>query len=99
MTILQSSQTQTLLSLNNEKEFLRAQVTDLLNRLQSEDFKTYAALTATPVAAFEAQTQNLKTDFAELQALSQANGLGLPIYDDQSDDDELRETLVEFGIE
>lgn len=75
---------------------MREQVTDLLNRLQASDFKTYAALQGLntgAVAAFE--DVRAKTDLEEIRILGKANGVGYELYDDGTDD-ELGDTFSEL---
>ena len=76
-------------------------VTDLLNRLQSEDFRTYSVLTHSEAPTLEQMTVPM-TDLEELKRLQQASGVGEQIYDDGTDDfddPDFRDALAEFGIE
>lgn len=67
-----------------------------MNRLQSSDFKTYAALSSAPVADFPEMRP--KTDMEEMRIMAAAQGLGDPIYErDNTDDDDFGEFLSEIG--
>lgn len=83
--------------LNSERQLSQ----NLLNRLQAEDFRTFSALqyhTGSFVADAEGgPVQKPKTDLEELRVLTQAQGLGEPLYDNESDD-EFIETLTELGF-
>lgn len=75
--------------------YLRTQNSDLLNRIQAADFKTYAALS---IPNAEVPVAPLRNDLGELAMMVEAQGLGQALYDDQSDDDELTDALAEFGF-
>ncbi len=77
-----------------EVSFLRDQNTDLLNRIQSGDFKTYAALRAT---GEEFPVTKPVTDYEELRRLNIAQGLGEPTYDDNGTDDEFDSAFTELS--
>jgi hypothetical protein len=78
-----------------EVSFLRDQNTDLLNRLQSGDFKTYAALRN---VEGEFPVTKPMTDYEELRRLNAAQGLGEPEYDPTSEpDDEFSDAFTELS--
>lgn len=71
-------------------------MTDLMNRLQSSDFKSYAALSS--VASFsEFPDVKPKTDLEEMNIMSRAQGLGEVVFDERLDDDEFDEIRSEIG--
>lgn len=92
---------------NQEVQYLRSQVTDLLNRLQAKDFRSYASLSSAtgqlaPVADASPELIPL-TDGEELRRLGLATQFGLgevSLNDDGTDstDYELEATLGELGI-
>ena len=67
---------------------------NLLNRLQSEDFRTYSLLESGK--DIPTQQPVSMTDEAELERLG-AQGLGDTIYDDATDTDEVIDFLNEFS--
>lgn len=77
---------------------MRQEKTDLLNRLQSEDFRTYSVLTsattAAPVADYTVIPRTDEAEMKQLQDMGAGQGLGDVLYDD----DEFRDTLGEFGL-
>jgi hypothetical protein len=77
-----------------EVSFLREQNTDLLNRIQSGDFKTYAALKN---VEGEFPVTRPVTDFEELRRIHAAQGLGEPTYDTDGSDDEFDESFSELS--
>jgi hypothetical protein len=73
---------------------------DLLNRLQSEDFRTYSVLSHATADFSELESSPSMSDVAELERLGQdVHGLGEPIYDDATDEAEFDEFIDELGIE
>jgi hypothetical protein len=82
-------------NLRNQNESLQTHSVDLMNRIQAEDFRTYAALTsvANPIPDYDVKP---KTDANELAQLIEAGGLGEAIYDDDSAG-EFSDTLADLG--
>ena len=79
---------------NQEILFLRSKIEDLLNRLQSKDFKTYQALTYSDV---EIPDQKPRTDWEEIKQLAAMQGLGEPQFNvDDASDEEFDEAFTEL---
>lgn len=80
-----------------ENSRLRESNSDLLNRLQSEDLRTYHSLST--VSQAMDYTIIPRTDAGEIKQLQDMSGVGEPIYDDDSTgDDEFRDFLGDIGV-
>ena len=72
-------------------------ITELLNRLQAEDYRTFAALQQVEPPVVRLRP---KTDTEELRILGETQGYGeTNFHDGDADDDEFRATMAELGVE
>ena len=93
--VLLGQQTARLVTKENER--LRASNTDLLNRVQSEDLRTYHSLSSAKPEEID-YVVIPKTDSGEIKQLQDINGLGEPIYDDTTGTDgEFDDFLRDLG--
>lgn len=82
---------------DEQLDLANSRVTELLNRLQSGDFRTFAALQQIEPPEVRLRP---KTDLEELRILGETQGYGeINFHDGDADDSEFRDAMGELGIQ